>query len=64
MELIIIALVLIILFWGMFRNLRKAGDVVTSGLVASAAKYTATTAKELTPEDIAILKSVRELQNL
>ena len=50
----------IILFWGMLRNLRIAGEIATLGSVAAASKFTATTAKVLTDEDMVILAKLRE----
>ena len=61
MEIIAISLVVILLFWGMIRNLRVAGEIATLGTVAAATKYTATTAKECTPDDLAIIAKLRQL---
>ena len=61
MEIIAIATLVTLLFWGMIRNLRVAGEIATLGTVASATKFTATTAKTCTPEDLKIIEELRKL---
>lgn len=64
MEIIGIVLILTIVFWGVLRNLNKAGEIASRGILSASAKYAATSAKELTPEDIKVLEVMRDLHKL
>lgn len=61
MEIIGLSILTILLFWGMIRNLRVAGEIATLGTVAAATKFTATTTKTCTPEDLKIIEELRKL---
>jgi small-conductance mechanosensitive channel len=61
MEIIFIVSVAILLFWGTIRNVRVATDIASSGLKAQAIVFVAQSAKEIKPEDMAVIEALKKI---